>query len=65
MIVQGRSLTGALVPVTVGLIRTSIGERVAVQAGDGDAVLLTDQGVAQLIANAREALAAKSEVDPR
>lgn len=59
-VVQGRTVTGSgeLVPVRVGVVRTAVGERVAVQVGDGKTVIVTDEGASRLIANAREALSA-------
>ena len=62
-VVQGRTAgagaTGELTAVRVGVVRTAVSERFACQIGDGQTVILTDEGAAKLIANAREALADK------
>jgi hypothetical protein len=55
-VVQGRAVgegaTGALIPVRAGIVRTAVGERLAVQMGDGQTVIVADAAVAQCLAGA-------------
>lgn len=60
LIVQGRSLAGALAPVEVGLVATATDQWPAIRVG-GDTVLLTDRGAAEHIVHLRQVLTDKIE----